>query len=171
MKFPQILRMMIVHTSFFRSMQKMIRLRKINVRSYSSISFEEVQKFSRASKHWWDENGEFALLHSMNPVRVRYIREMMRPLDQSAKPLNGLKCLDLGCGGGLLSESLARLGATVTAVDASQENIGIAKAHLECNSDKSLRIDYQCTTAGIILLAKFKKIWFPSLINSMQSCL
>lgn len=152
MKFPQILKMMNVHTLSFQSMQKMIRLRKINLRSYSSISVEEVEKFSRASKHWWDQNGEFALLHSMNPVRVKYIREMMRPSDKSAKPLNGLKCLDVGCGGGLLSESLARLGATVTAVDASEENIGIAKAHLDNNSDKSLKIDYQCTTAGIILL-------------------
>ena len=65
----------------------------------------------------------------MNPVRVRYIREMMRPSDHSAKPFDGLKCLDVGCGGGLLSESLARLGAQVTAIDSSAENIGIAISH------------------------------------------
>ena len=106
----------------------MIRSKAIS-RSYSSISFEEVQKFSRASKYWWDENGEFSLLHSMNPVRVRYIREMMRPSDHSAKPFDGLKCLDVVCGGRLLSESLARLGAQVTAIDSSAENIGIAISH------------------------------------------
>jgi ubiquinone biosynthesis O-methyltransferase len=139
--------MMNVRTLFFLSNAKMIRSPKTNMRLYSSISFEEVQKFSRASKHWWDETGEFGLLHSMNPVRVRYIRDRMRPLDHSSQPLNGTRCLDVGCGGGLLSESLARLGASVTAVDASPENIGIAKAHLQQSSDRSLKIDYQCTTA------------------------
>lgn len=134
-------------------MRKMIRLPR-NIRSYSSISFEEVQKFSRASKYWWDEKGEFGLLHSMNPVRVRYIRQMMRPLDHSAKPFDGLRCLDVGCGGGLLSEALARLGASVTAVDASPENIGIAKAHMSTCADKSLKIDYQCTTAGMLFSTK-----------------
>jgi 2-polyprenyl-6-hydroxyphenyl methylase/3-demethylubiquinone-9 3-methyltransferase len=127
-----------------------IRLTRTANRLYSSVSSEEVLKFSRAAKHWWDENGEFALLHSMNPVRVQYIREMMRPFDHSPKPLHGLKCLDIGCGGGLLSESLARLGAQVTAIDASKENIGVAKTHLEKSLDKSLVIDYQCTTAGMI---------------------
>lgn len=128
----------------------MIQCSRTIHRLYSSVSSEEVLKFSRAAKHWWDEKGEFALLHSMNPVRVQYIREMVRPFDHTSKPLVGLKCLDIGCGGGLLSESLARLGATVTAIDASMENIGVAKSHLENNHDRSLTIDYQCTTAGMI---------------------
>ncbi|KAJ7475852.1 S-adenosyl-L-methionine-dependent methyltransferase [Mycena latifolia] len=105
----------------------------------SSVNPAEIAHFSRLSSQWWDETGEFSFLHQMNPVRMRFIREKLlevarddQPtLDEStsASVLKGLDVLDVGCGGGLLSESLARLGAKTLGVDASEANISIAKLH------------------------------------------
>ncbi|WVO18396.1 3-demethylubiquinone-9 3-O-methyltransferase [Cryptococcus depauperatus] len=118
--------------------------------SFSTINASEISHFSNLSSHWWSETGEFALLHRMNPTRVEYIRHKValaptadeewsfetRHLDAQMEEtkgnedwLAGMRCLDVGCGGGLLSECLARLGGNVVGVDASESNIGIATAH------------------------------------------
>ncbi|KAJ6610214.1 S-adenosyl-L-methionine-dependent methyltransferase [Mycena sp. CBHHK59/15] len=105
----------------------------------SSINPAEIAHFSRLSSQWWDEAGEFGFLHKMNPVRMRFIREKLLEVTRDEQPtcdeslapnmLGGLDVLDIGCGGGLLSESLARLGAKTLGVDASEENISIARLH------------------------------------------
>ncbi|KAH9166722.1 ubiquinone biosynthesis O-methyltransferase [Lactarius sanguifluus] len=89
--------------------------------SFSTVNDAEIAHFSRLSALWWDERGEFALLHKMNAHRMRFIREKLL-LDEPSRALAGLDALDVGCGGGILSESLARLGANTLAVDASAEN-------------------------------------------------
>ena len=90
------------------------------------------------AEEWWDVNGKFKPLHQMNPSRIRYIKEKV------GGDLKKLRLLDIGCGGGLLAEPLARLGAQVTAIDASEKNIKIAKLHAE---KENLSIDYRFTTA------------------------
>ncbi len=110
----------------------------------STLDQEEVDKFSRIADEWWSETGKFKPLHKFNPSRISYIRRKiceMKSFDPSAKaPFKDLKILDVGCGGGLISEPMARLGANVTGIDASERNIAVAKIH----SEKSgLSINYQ----------------------------
>ncbi|TDL23608.1 ubiquinone biosynthesis O-methyltransferase [Rickenella mellea] len=114
--------------------------------STSTINADEISHFSRLSSQWWDERGEFALLHKMNPVRVQFVRGKLLEAarddavsgheeleiernDNAGRTLDGLDVLDVGCGGGLLSESLSRLGARTVGVDASASNIAIASMH------------------------------------------
>ena len=115
----------------------------------TTVDDEEIKRFSRISAQWWDESGKFAPLHSMNPVRIEYIRsqilEHFHTRNETLQtPLTGINLLDIGCGGGLLAEPMARLGARVTAIDASEQNIAVAKLHAE---QMILDIDYRCTTA------------------------
>lgn len=113
-----------------------------------SLDAEEVAKFSRLAAEWWDPNGKFAVLHKFNPVRLAYIRDHVTarfardPL--GPKPLKGLRVLDIGCGGGLLSEPMARLGADVVAIDPSERNIATARVHA---AESGLAIDYRAATA------------------------
>ena len=99
----------------------------------SSIDPEDVERFSRIAAEWWDPKGKFAPLHKFNPVRLAFIREQALVRfgrdSQARKPFEGLKLLDIGCGGGLLSEPMTRLGFSVTGVDASERNISTASAH------------------------------------------
>ena len=119
-----------------------------------SIDPEEVEKFSAMAADWWDPSGKFKPLHKFNPVRLGYIRDAATRhfgLDESArKPLTGLRVLDIGCGGGLVSEPMARLGAAVTSVDASEANIKTAMTHAE---ESGLAIDYRVGTAEGLLEA------------------
>jgi 2-polyprenyl-6-hydroxyphenyl methylase / 3-demethylubiquinone-9 3-methyltransferase len=99
----------------------------------SSVDPAEVDKFSRIAAQWWDPRGKFAPLHRFNPVRLQFIRDQAaarfgRPAS-GPRPFSGLRLLDIGCGGGLLSEPMARLGFDVTGVDASADNIGTASTH------------------------------------------
>lgn len=114
----------------------------------SSIDPAEVERFSRIAAEWWDPRGKFAPLHKFNPVRLAYIRDhaLYRfGRDPAARqPFTGLRLLDIGCGGGLLSEPMRRLGFDVTAVDASERNIGTASAHA---AEQGLDINYRCATA------------------------
>jgi 2-polyprenyl-6-hydroxyphenyl methylase/3-demethylubiquinone-9 3-methyltransferase len=114
----------------------------------SSIDPEEVERFSRIAAEWWDPKGKFAPLHKFNPTRLAFIREqaMVRfGRDARArKPFEGLTLLDIGCGGGLLSEPMTRLGFAVTGVDASERNIGTASTHA---AEHGLSIDYRASTA------------------------
>tara|TARA_A100001015_G_scaffold285360_1_gene352779 strand:+ start:84 stop:809 length:726 start_codon:yes stop_codon:yes gene_type:complete len=109
----------------------------------STINKEEIQKFSNLAEEWWDVNGKFKPLHMFNPIRIEYILDQISKyykLDRKKKLLlNNLEILDIGCGGGLISEPMARLGANVTGIDASEKNIKIASLHCKENN---LKINY-----------------------------
>ena len=116
----------------------------MNVRS-NSVEPEEIEKFERIAEQWWDAEGEFRPLHKFNPIRLGFIRDCVSThFDRNERPLAELAVLDIGCGGGLVCEPLARLGAKITGIDASERNIGVAKAHAGAGG---LVIDYQATTA------------------------
>jgi 2-polyprenyl-6-hydroxyphenyl methylase / 3-demethylubiquinone-9 3-methyltransferase len=118
----------------------------------TSIDPDEVARFSSWAAEWWDPKGKFAPLHRFNPVRLGFIRDQALARfgrDGAARrPFEGLRLLDIGCGGGLLSEPMARLGFAVTGVDASERNIGTARAHA---AEVGLAIDYRCATAEALL--------------------
>ena len=99
----------------------------------TTVNKTEIEKFSRMAKDWWNPKGKFKPLHLFNPARIKFIKEKLIAhfeIDiKSTKPLKNLKILDIGCGGGLLCEPLCRLGAVMTGVDASKNNIEIAKLH------------------------------------------
>ena len=109
----------------------------------NSINKKEIEKFSKIAEEWWDPNGKFKPLHNFNPVRIRYIKENIIKdfrIKLSEKPLKNIKLLDIGCGGGLLSEPMCRLGADVVGIDASKKNIEVAKFHAKKNK---LKINYK----------------------------
>ena len=100
----------------------------------NTLDKKEIEKFSKIAEEWWDPTGKFKPLHKFNPVRIKYIKENLIyefNLKNKKKPLAGLNILDIGCGGGLLSEPMARLGARVTGIDPIKRNIEIAKLHLK----------------------------------------
>ena len=109
----------------------------------TTINKEEIQKFSKLADEWWDVNGKFKPLHMFNPVRIEYITESIKKQFNIKKEksnfLDGIRILDIGCGGGLISEPMARLGATVTGIDASEKNINIANLH---SKKSGLKINY-----------------------------
>ena len=109
----------------------------------TTINKEEIQKFSRLAEEWWDVNGKFKPLHMFNPIRIEYITDKIKAhfklKEDKFNYLEGLNILDIGCGGGLISEPMARLGANVTGIDASEKNISIAKLHSKKNG---LKINY-----------------------------
>ena len=109
----------------------------------TTINKEEIQKFSRLADEWWDVNGKFKPLHMFNPIRIEYITENIKKHYKIKKGkinfLEGLNILDIGCGGGLISEPMARLGGNVTGIDAAEKNIRIAKLHSKKNN---LEINY-----------------------------
>ena len=114
----------------------------------STVDSAEVERFARIAGEWWDTRGKFAPLHRLNPVRIGFIRDRAanhwRRDTLSGQPLGGLSVLDIGCGGGLLSEPMARLGATVTGIDAAGRNIAVAELHAR---GQDLAIDYRQNTA------------------------
>ncbi len=114
----------------------------------TTLDNDEIARFSAIANEWWDETGKFAPLHKINPVRMGYIRTQVVKhfgLDDSRiKALEGLNAVDIGCGGGLVSEPLARMGAKVTGIDGGEKNIKVASLHAE---QSELKIDYRATTA------------------------
>ncbi len=114
----------------------------------TTIDSDEIAKFSAMADEWWDPAGKFMPLHKFNPVRLTYIRDWairhFRRNEAEMRPLEGLRVLDIGCGGGLLTEPLTRLGASVTGIDAGGRNIGVARLHAE---RMGLAIDYRETTS------------------------
>ena len=122
--------------------------------SQTTINDAEIAKFTAMAEEWWDPKGKFKPLHKFNPVRLSYIRDnLVQHFGRDAtgmRPLEGLKIVDIGCGGGLLCEPLTRLGATVTGVDAAERNIAIAKIHAE---QSGLDIDYRATTSEALVAA------------------
>ena len=98
----------------------------------NSVNKKEIEKFSKMADEWWDPDGKYKPLHKFNPIRIQYIKENIISnfkLKIKVKPLDKINILDIGCGGGLLSEPMTRLGANVTGIDASSKNINIAKLH------------------------------------------
>jgi 2-polyprenyl-6-hydroxyphenyl methylase/3-demethylubiquinone-9 3-methyltransferase len=114
----------------------------------STVDRDEVARFSALAGEWWDPRGKMGMLHKFNPVRLGFIKETAcRHFDREGKAIDalaGLRILDIGCGGGILSEPLARLGAQVVGADASEPNIAAAKLHA---SDAGLAIDFRATSA------------------------
>ncbi|RCK99968.1 MAG: 2-polyprenyl-6-hydroxyphenyl methylase / 3-demethylubiquinone-9 3-methyltransferase [Candidatus Tokpelaia sp. JSC189] len=123
----------------------------------TTVDAVEVERFSCMAAAWWDPHGKFRLLHRFNPTRLAYIKEKIclafdrDPLE--ASPLQGIRILDIGCGGGLLCEPLARLGADMVGVDASAANIEVAKIH---SGENRLYIDYRTATAEALAIASEK---------------
>ncbi|KAL3651319.1 Hexaprenyldihydroxybenzoate methyltransferase, mitochondrial [Castilleja foliolosa] len=121
-----------------------------NLNSKSSLNEAELKKFAAIAETWWDADGPFKPLHAMNPTRLAFIRSTLcRHFGKDphcTRPFEGLKFVDVGCGGGILSEPLARMGATVTGVDAVEKNIKIAHLHADLDPLTS-SIEYRCTTA------------------------
>ena len=112
----------------------------------NTINKKEIEKFSKIAEEWWDPEGKFKPLHKFNPIRISYIKENVIKtfnLDYNKTPLKNIKILDIGCGGGLLSEPMCRLGARVTGIDASDKNIKVARLHSKKNN---LQIDYFCSS-------------------------
>jgi 2-polyprenyl-6-hydroxyphenyl methylase/3-demethylubiquinone-9 3-methyltransferase len=120
----------------------------------SSINKKEIEKFSKIAAEWWNPKGKFKPLHKFNPIRIKYIKENIIynfKLDNKKKPLKKINILDIGCGGGLLSEPMQKLGANVTGIDASIKNINIAKMHAKKNK---LNIKYLCSSPEKLKIKK-----------------
>jgi 2-polyprenyl-6-hydroxyphenyl methylase/3-demethylubiquinone-9 3-methyltransferase len=115
---------------------------------------QEIEKFSKIATEWWNPKGKFKPLHKFNPTRIKYIKHYIIQnfrLNVSNKPLKKIDVLDIGCGGGLLSEPMCRLGANVVGIDASQKNIDIAKYHAKKNK---LKINYICASPETLKIKK-----------------
>ena len=120
----------------------------------SSVNKIEIEKFSNMADEWWDPHGKFKPLHKFNPIRIKYIKEnIIRQfkIKNKNKPLSGINILDIGCGGGLLSEPMCRLGANVTGIDASTKNVKISKLHAKKDN---LKINYICSSPEKLKISK-----------------
>ena len=120
----------------------------------NTINKKEIEKFSKIAEEWWDPFGKFKPLHKFNPVRISYIKENILETIKSnndEKPLEKVRILDIGCGGGLLSEPLCRLGAEVVGIDASDKNIKVAKLHAKKNN---LNIKYFCSSPENLMITQ-----------------
>ena len=125
----------------------------------NTVDKKEIEQFSLLSNKWWAKSGPFSALHKMSNARMEFIRQNAnRILNKDKKQINlldGIKCIDIGCGGGILSEKLKRLGANVTGIDASQSSINVAKEH----SIKSrLEIDYRCISTNNFIESEKRKV-------------
>ena len=120
----------------------------------NTINKKEIEKFSKIAAEWWNPNGKFKPLHKFNPIRIKYIKDNIIKkfnLNSPNKPLKTINLLDIGCGGGLLSEPMSRLGANVVGIDASKKNIEVAKFHAKKNK---LKINYICASPEMLKMQK-----------------
>ena len=120
----------------------------------NTINKKEIEKFSKIASQWWDPNGKFKPLHNFNPIRIEYIKNSIIKhfkIKSSTKSLRKINILDIGCGGGLLSEPMCRLGANVVGIDASDKNIEVAKFHAKKNN---LKINYICSSPETLRIGK-----------------
>ena len=136
----------------------------------NTINKKEIEKFSKIADEWWDPLGKFKPLHKFNPIRIKYIKENLIAhfkLNKSNKPLKNLEILDIGCGGGLLSEPISRLGAKVTGIDASKNNINVAKHHLK---KSKLKIKYlNCSPENFKITKKFDVILNMEIVEHVEN--
>ena len=137
----------------------------------NTINKKEIEKFSKIAEEWWDPNGKFKPLHKFNPIRISYIKEniisSLNIKNNQNKPLKNIKILDIGCGGGLLSEPMSRLGADVVGIDASDKNIKVAKLHAKKNH---LDIKYLCTSPeNLNIKTKFDVILNMEIIEHVEN--
>jgi len=135
----------------------------------NTINKKEIEKFSKIAKEWWDPIGKFKPLHKFNPIRIKYIKDNLIKdfsLKNKKKPLTDLEILDIGCGGGLLSEPMARLGAKVTGIDPSLKSINVAKHHLTISN---LKIKYfNCSPENFNSKNKFDVILNMEIIEHVE---
>ena len=136
----------------------------------NTINKNEIEKFSKMAEEWWDIEGKFKPLHKFNPIRIKYIKESIienfKLKDDEKYPLKGINILDIGCGGGLLSEPMHRLGANVTGIDASDKNIEIAKIHAKKNN---LNINYKCLSPENLKKEKFDVILNMEIVEHVEN--
>ena len=135
----------------------------------NTINKKEIEKFSEIAEEWWDPSGKFKPLHKFNPIRISYIRDNIIEtfkLKNKKKPLEKVKILDIGCGGGLLSEPMYRLGADLVGIDASEKNINVAKIHAKKNN---LNIKYICSSPETLKIStKFDVILNMEIIEHVD---
>ena len=135
----------------------------------NSINKKEIEKFSKIANEWWNPNGKFKPLHKFNPIRIQYIKDNLVSdfnIKLSDKPLKNIKILDIGCGGGLLSEPMCRLGAKVLGIDASKKNIEVAKFHAKKNN---LKINYKVASPEILKIKeKFDVILNMEIVEHVE---
>ena len=136
----------------------------------NTINKEEVEKFTKIAEEWWNPEGKFKPLHKFNPIRIKYIKENILSdfnINSKEKPLKKLNILDIGCGGGLLSEPMSRLGANVVGIDASKKNIEIAKYHLK---KSKLPIEYiHASPENLIHNKKFDVILNMEIVEHVEN--
>ena len=136
----------------------------------SSVNKTEIEKFSNMADEWWNPNGKFKPLHKFNPIRIQYIKEnIISQFKRKSrkKPLSGINILDIGCGGGLLSEPMCRLGANVTGIDASIKNIKTAELHAKKND---LKINFICASPEKLkIIEKFDVILNMEIVEHVES--
>ena len=135
----------------------------------NTINKKEIEKFTKIAEEWWNPEGKFKPLHKFNPIRISYIKEsIIRTfnLKKKIKPLEKVKILDIGCGGGLLSEPMRRLGAEVLGIDASDKNVKIAKAHAK---KSNLDIRYLCASPeSLKTVTKFDVILNMEIVEHVE---
>ncbi len=120
----------------------------------NTINKKEIEKFSKIAEEWWNPNGKFKPLHKFNPIRIKYIKDSIIKefnLNKKDKPLKNIDILDIGCGGGLLSEPMSRLGANVVGIDASRKNINVCNFHAKKNK---IKINYICASPENLKIKK-----------------
>jgi len=136
----------------------------------NTINKKEIEKFSKIAEEWWNPEGKFKPLHKFNPIRISYIKNniinSLKLKNNENKPLKKVKILDIGCGGGLLSEPMSRLGADVMGIDASIKNINVAKLHAKKNN---LNIKYFCSSPeNLDVQTKFDVILNMEIVEHVQ---
>jgi len=136
----------------------------------NTINRKEIEKFSKIAEEWWNIDGKFKPLHKFNPLRIKYIKEKVIGhfnINSKSQPLKNIELLDIGCGGGLLTEPMSRLGARVTGIDASKKNIDVAIYHAK---KKKLKIKYLCSSPEkIVFNKKFDVILNMEIIEHVEN--